>query len=44
MTSFTGDEDQARCRAAGMDDHISKPLRYEALQGHLEHWLGQGKA
>lgn len=44
MTSFTADEDKARCRAAGMDDHISKPLRYEALQNHLEYWLGQGKA
>lgn len=43
MTSFTADEDQARCRAAGMDDHISKPLRYEALQSHLEQWLGRGR-
>jgi len=43
MTSFTADEDQDRCRAAGMDDHISKPLRYEALQSHLEQWLGKGR-
>jgi len=40
MTSYVTEEDQARCRAAGMDDHIGKPVRYEDLQGHLENWLG----
>lgn len=39
MTSYVSKEDQARCRAAGMDDHIGKPLRYEDLQRHLERWL-----
>lgn len=43
MTSYVSDEDKARCKAAGMDDHISKPLRYEALQNQLETWLGKGR-
>ncbi|WP_347332608.1 response regulator [Marinimicrobium locisalis] len=43
MTSYTSEEDQARCRAAGMDDHIGKPIRYEALQTQLEQWLGRGR-
>src|SRR5690606_16459224 len=43
VTSYDSSEDQARCRAAGMDDYVVKPLRYEELQGRLEHWLGLGR-
>lgn len=44
MTSYTAEEEEARCRAAGMDDHIGKPIRYEALQSQLEQWLGRGQS
>ncbi|MGD8174338.1 response regulator [Marinimicrobium sp. ARAG 43.8] len=42
MTSDTSEEEQARCLAAGVNDHLSKPVRYEALQAHLDQWLGKG--
>jgi len=31
LTSFSYPEDQARCRAAGMDDFLSKPLNNRIL-------------
>lgn len=31
VTAFAGTEDQARCRAAGMDGYLAKPLNVEAL-------------
>ena len=33
-----------RCRAAGMDDYLSKPLTLERLQQTLERWLPGGNA
>ena len=30
--------DQEKCLAAGMDDYLTKPIRYEALMKALEKW------
>ena len=35
--AVTGDE-QARCRAAGMDDYLSKPIRQQDVQQMVERW------
>ncbi len=32
-------DEEARCRAAGMDDYLSKPVRLELLRARLEKWL-----
>jgi signal transduction histidine kinase/ligand-binding sensor domain-containing protein/DNA-binding response OmpR family regulator len=32
---------RAACLAAGMDDHLAKPFRREALHGTLARWLGK---
>jgi CheY-like chemotaxis protein len=29
-----------KCKAAGMDDHLTKPLDRQRLQSRLEHFLG----
>ena len=42
MTSYSDTEDKARCRAAGMDDHVAKPMRNEDLEARLETWLAAG--
>lgn len=34
------DDDKAVCRAAGMDDHIAKPVRLDTLRAALVPWLG----
>lgn len=39
MTAHSGAEPQAECRAAGMDDYISKPVEPEALYRVLLAWL-----
>ncbi|PKO85968.1 MAG: signaling protein [Betaproteobacteria bacterium HGW-Betaproteobacteria-12] len=39
MTANTLAGDIERCRAAGMDDHLAKPLTLEALTEHLKRWL-----
>ncbi|MBI3799239.1 MAG: response regulator, partial [Deltaproteobacteria bacterium] len=36
MTAGAMTEDKERCRAAGMDDYVSKPLKTEALMAILE--------
>ncbi len=36
--------DAARCREAGMDACMSKPVALDALNDALRHWLGRGKA
>lgn len=40
MTASAQSSDRARCLAAGMDDHIAKPVRPDTLRGVLERWLG----
>src|SRR6185369_12562394 len=39
MTANTLAHDIERCKIAGMDGHLSKPLTLEALTCHLEQWL-----
>jgi len=38
MTGSAGTDDRAECLRAGMDDHVSKPVRLEELQGLLRKW------
>jgi len=40
VTAHTRTEDQAKCRAAGMDDYLAKPFQVEALAAVLDRWLG----
>ena len=39
LTASTLKGEAERCRAAGMDDYLSKPLQLAALKGALEKWL-----
>jgi PAS domain S-box-containing protein len=39
MTANVFQEDQAACRAAGMDDFIGKPMQPEQLIARVQYWL-----
>lgn len=39
MTGHVLDEDRRRCRQAGMDDHLAKPIEPHALDAVLQRWL-----
>ncbi|MCB1684278.1 MAG: response regulator, partial [Pseudomonadales bacterium] len=41
MTANAMERDEQNCRAAGMDDYLSKPVKADQLRGILERW---GKA
>jgi signal transduction histidine kinase/CheY-like chemotaxis protein len=38
MTANAAEGDPQKCRAAGMDDYLTKPIRMAALSRALEHW------
>jgi signal transduction histidine kinase/CheY-like chemotaxis protein len=40
MTANQSEGDPERCRAAGMDDYLGKPIRLATLSGILERWTG----
>jgi signal transduction histidine kinase/ActR/RegA family two-component response regulator len=40
LTACVLPEEIARCYAAGMDDHIDKPVDRERLLARIQHWLG----
>ncbi len=42
FTANCGDEDQIKCREAGMDDVLAKPASKHELSARLEHWLSRG--
>ena len=39
MTAYAMKGDLEKCMAAGMDDYISKPMRYQALVDTLRRWV-----
>ncbi|HAL57746.1 MAG TPA: hypothetical protein DCP63_15070 [Bacteroidetes bacterium] len=41
VTANTTDEDKEKCSQAGMNDFISKPLRFDDLQRALERWTSR---
>jgi CheY-like chemotaxis protein len=44
MTASSMAEDRERCRQAGMDDFVPKPVRSEELDEVLKRWLGRSNA
>ena len=43
-TAHAMEEDRKRCRSAGMDDYIAKPLRQDAILSKIRQWIGEDVA
>nr|WP_305888859.1 response regulator [Parvularcula maris] len=43
-TAHAMEEDKKRCREAGMDDYIAKPLRQDALVAKIRQWIAEDAA
>ena len=43
VTAHVLDEDREACLAAGMDDHLTKPISLEKLEEKLDRWLNRAK-
>ena len=43
LTADAFEDDQQRCRAAGMDDFLAKPVAVDALRSALGKWLAVGQ-
>lgn len=41
LTANVTAEDEARCRASGMDDFLSKPIQIDAMRRALTKWIGE---
>jgi len=41
LTAYVGDDDKAKCTAAGMNDYVSKPLVLEELKTKLTKYVGR---
>jgi signal transduction histidine kinase/DNA-binding response OmpR family regulator len=44
LTAHAMKDDDLKCKEAGMDDHLTKPLDRERLQGCLEQFIGAGRS
>ena len=44
LTAHALESDVKASLAAGMDEHLTKPLDFTALRGRLDHWLGRLRA
>jgi two-component system sensor histidine kinase/response regulator len=44
MTAYAMEEDHGRCLEAGMDDYVSKPIRFEELYQMIERLLSAAAA
>ena len=44
MTANAAEGDPERCRQAGMDDYLGKPVRLSALSQTLERWIAVAPA
>jgi len=44
MTAGASPEDEARCRAAGMDDYVAKPVKAAELERILKCWIRRDEA
>jgi len=41
LTAHALESELVASLAAGMDEHLTKPLDFTALRGRLDHWLGR---